>query len=172
VRKGYNQAIGEIEKEVSRVVSQIQDLKVKVKKANVVSDFELGYTSALSKVIELLVSPSTFIHIPFLAEFEGRMLNGKKTVTARTKRYGEKGNCFKAFGAIFIITFVEKMPLGDVRCYWYEREGFESQDKFIKIWKRIHPRKGFVSIQRVWVHGFKLLEGSASTSTDSKETKQ
>ena len=48
----------EHEKLFKAKVSQIQDLNVKVKKANVISDFELGYTSALSKVIEVLVSPS------------------------------------------------------------------------------------------------------------------
>ena len=35
--------------------------------------------------------------IPFMVEFEERMLNGQKTATTRTKKYGNGGDLFFCF---------------------------------------------------------------------------
>ena len=97
------------------------------------------------------------ITIPFMAEFGDRMLAGEKTATTRNKKYGNGGDLFSAFGHSFRLTKVSKVYLGDVCTTAYEREGFKSQPEFIEVWKKLHPRKGFVPEQEVWFHEFKLV---------------
>jgi len=94
------------------------------------------------------------IHIPFKPRFEEPMLKGVKTWTARTRRYGKPGDTFTAFGDEFRILKVERRTLEDVADHWAE-EGFINKLSFIEFWKRIHPRKGYVPSQRVYVHIFK-----------------
>lgn len=94
------------------------------------------------------------IHIPFLAEFKDAMLSGRKTMTSRTKRYGEEGDTFNAFGATFKIVNVSQMSLRLIANEYYVDEGCDSDNDFVNIWKRIHPRKGFIPAQMVWVHKF------------------
>jgi len=96
------------------------------------------------------------IDIPFLPEWEGLMLTGKKTATSRTKRYGLQGDYFEAFGRVFILTDVYRIRLSYVACYHYLEEGCNSDFEFRKIWERLHPRKGFCPDQRVYFHRFKL----------------
>jgi len=99
------------------------------------------------------------ITIPFMAEFEERMLTGKKTATTRNKKYGNGGDLFSAFNHTFQLTKVYKVYLQDVCATAYEKEGFNSQPEFIECWKKLHPRKGYVPDQEVWFHEFKLLGG-------------
>ena len=44
--------------------------------------------------------------IPFRPEFKDKMLKGLKTATSRTKKYGNAGDTFNAFGATFRIIHV------------------------------------------------------------------
>jgi len=97
------------------------------------------------------------IVIPFMPEFEERMLTGKKTATTRPKKYGTSGDLFSAFNHTFQLTKVTKVYLQDVCSTAYEREGFDSQPEFIEYWKQLHPRKGYVPEQLVWFHEFKLV---------------
>jgi len=85
------------------------------------------------------------------------MLNGQKTMTSRTKRYGNVGDTFDVFGATFELTDVSKMTLQFVAYGYYQEEGCQFPTDFIDIWERIHPRKGYVPNQVVHTHFFKRI---------------
>lgn len=95
--------------------------------------------------------------IPFLPEFKERMLNNQKTATTRTKKYGNCGDLFSAFGSSFQLTKVDRVYLQDVASTFYKQEGFNSQQEFCDIWIKIHPRKGYQFDQKVWLHQFKKV---------------
>lgn len=97
------------------------------------------------------------INIPFLPEFEEAMLEGRKTSTSRTKRFGNVNDTFKAFGAYFRITSVSEASLDVVAYEYYQDEGFNTPDAFIECWTKIHPQKGFVPDQLVHFHSFKKI---------------
>jgi len=98
------------------------------------------------------------ITIPFQQEWHDKMLNGNKTCTSRTKRYGNSDDWFKQFGSVFTILSVEKFPLQYVANFLYLKEGCSSPDEFKKIWTELHPRKSWVPGQVVFVHFFKREE--------------
>lgn len=95
--------------------------------------------------------------IPFMPEFKDRMLAGQKTATTRNKRYGHGGDLFSAFGHTFRLTKVDKVYLQDVASTFYKQEGFETQQEFVDVWVKLHPRKGWQFDQEVWLHQFKLV---------------
>lgn len=94
--------------------------------------------------------------LPFRPEFEAAMTSGKKTCTARTKRMGQPGDIFRAFGHAFQIDSVEDTALEEVALLWKE-EGCASRDDFIRIWNQIHPRKPFSGTTRVYLHRFRMV---------------
>ena len=100
---------------------------------------------------------SKCIIIPFLPEFESRMLSGEKTATTRTKKYGDGGDLFPAFGNSFQLTKVDKVYLQDVASTFYIQEGFKTQQEFCDCWIRLHPRKGYQFDQEVYLHQFKIV---------------
>jgi len=95
------------------------------------------------------------VKIPFKPRFKEPMLNGTKTWTSRTKCYGKVGDTFEAFGYEFEIRKVTRRHLEWVADHWKE-EGFTSKLEFIQFWIKLHARKGFLPIQLVYVHIFKL----------------
>ena len=96
--------------------------------------------------------------IPFMPEWKEKMLNGIKTCTSRTKKYGSIGDYFKQFGAIFEITNIIKLPLSYIADILYIKEGCDSPEEFKKIWIKLHPRKGWVPNQEVFAHLFRKEE--------------
>ena len=101
------------------------------------------------------------VHIPFKSRFHEVMLDGTKTWTSRTRKYGHKGDTFDAFGATFEIVKVERRTLKDVG-YHFKEEGFSCWKDFYDCWVQIHRRKGWQLEQRVYVHVFKRLGVTAS----------
>ncbi len=97
------------------------------------------------------------IEIPFRPHFREDLLCGKKTCTARNKKYGQRGEAFKAFGELFQITKIQRLPLSNVKGRLFLQEGCESPEHFQRIWEEIHPRKGFDPLQEVWVHFFRRV---------------
>jgi hypothetical protein len=95
------------------------------------------------------------IKIPFKKEFEDVILSGVKYRTSRTKKYGIEGDTFEIFGKRFELTEVKKVQLAYVRAYCWKSEGAESMDDFVRIWKEIHPRRGYVAQDEVWLHTWK-----------------
>lgn len=93
--------------------------------------------------------------IPFQLEWQNKILNGIKTCTSRTKKYGNPGDWFEQFGSTFKISTVEKFPLEHVADFLYKEEGCDNPEEFIKIWVELHPRKGWVPNQIVFTHFFR-----------------
>jgi len=96
-------------------------------------------------------------YIPFKSQFKDALLNGVKTCTSRNRFYGVTGDTFEAFGTEFGITVVDNMILRDIAALLYKQEGCESPEEFEKVWNKIHPRKGFVWNQEVYVYHFKKV---------------
>lgn len=97
------------------------------------------------------------VKIAFKEEFREVMLNGDKTFTSRTKKMGTYNDTFEIFGATFRIKDVSRMTLNTVAHAFYKEEGCKLPDDFITIWQKIHPRKGFVPEQWVFVHEFERI---------------
>jgi len=100
---------------------------------------------------------SECITIPFMEDFRDRMLNGQKTATTRTKKYGNGGDLFSAFEHSFQLTKVDKVYLGDVCSVFYKQEGFNSQGEFIECWNKLHSRKHYQYDTPVYLHQFKRV---------------
>lgn len=96
----------------------------------------------------------TYVDLPFREAFRDRLLNGTKTATSRNSRHGFRGDRFKVFGAEFVIVNVERVRLGFVAEAYFRKEGCDTQQEFVDIWKRIHPRRGFDPDAWVYVHHF------------------
>ena len=98
------------------------------------------------------------VRIPFKFRFSEQMLTGVKTATSRTKRYGNAGDTFDAFGREFELTDVYQDTLEVVAHDLWREEGCFASSHFEDVWRSIHPLKGFVPDQVVWVHKFKEKE--------------
>lgn len=94
------------------------------------------------------------VEIPFMDEFQDRMLSGQKTATSRTKPYGKQGDTFDAFGATFRIRGVLKLQLKDIALTYFREEGFIKPSDFRDCWRKLHPLKGWNSYQEVYTHLF------------------
>ena len=95
------------------------------------------------------------VKIPFRPFFGSPMLSGQKVMTCRTKKMGEVGDTFEAFGCIFVLTHVFRCRLGYVITDAFEQEGCKSVKKLMEIWKSIHPTKGVDAESIVWAHCFR-----------------
>lgn len=98
------------------------------------------------------------IIIPFQPEWQDKMLNGIKTCTSRTKKYGNPGDWFEQFDSTFKLLSVSKFTLEHIANTLYLKEGCDSPDEFIKVWIELHPRKGWVPEQIVFTHFFRRVE--------------
>ena len=98
-----------------------------------------------------------YVYIPFLEYWAGKMLGDVKTCTSRVRQYGKVGDYFKLFGATFEMTKIEKVRLDAVANKYHAQEGCDTPEKFMQIWANIHPKKGFVAEQEVFVHHFKKI---------------
>ena len=98
------------------------------------------------------------VNIPFLPQFEKPMLSGQKTITSRTRRYGQTGDTFLAWGEVFEIREVTRLLLSLVRDCYYHQEGFPSPEAFQACWEALHPAKGYDPEQVVFAHSFMKLE--------------
>lgn len=96
------------------------------------------------------------VKIPFQPRFKEPMLNGTKTWTSRTRRYGKAGDTFEAFDHEFRIDKVERRTLEDVADHW-RKEGCDYREDFVNLWWQLHPQKGFVPTQRVHTHIFRRI---------------
>ena len=94
------------------------------------------------------------VQIQFRGQFKEAMLDGRKTMTCRTKRYGEVGDWFSAFDHDFSLTHVMRMQLGHVISDCFVQEGCSTPQELIEIWDQIHKKIGVVPEQIVWAHCF------------------
>ena len=98
------------------------------------------------------------LDIPFNEWSRKRVLDGSKTATSRTKRYGNYGDYFKVDDQVFELDLVVKLPLWFISEYLSASEGAISKTEFIKVWIEIHPIKGWIQNQEVFYHHFKRKE--------------
>ena len=96
------------------------------------------------------------VSIPFRPAFKEALLSGVKTCTARTSKKGKPGDLFTAFGAVFQLMSVERVPLHEVADFWYQ-EGCTDRNHFIAVWNEIHPRVGYRPKQLVYLHQFRKV---------------
>ncbi len=94
------------------------------------------------------------VNIPFMPEWRHKMRTGIKTYTCRTKKMAQPGDYFEIFDAKFLILSVRKTILQDVAISYFRGEGCDNPDHFIAVWNSIHPKKGYVPEQEVWLHQF------------------
>lgn len=97
------------------------------------------------------------ITIPFKEQFKQALLDGQKTMTSRTKKYGKPGDTFSIYGGTFVIKHIEKKSLRDVAEQHYAEEGVDTPEAFRNVWIRLHPIKGFDAEQDVYVHTFERI---------------
>ena len=97
------------------------------------------------------------VKIPFMSSFRQKMEADIKTMTSRTRSYGQPGDHFYVFGHRFDITEVVTMLLGDVAEKYYIQEGCDSPEHFKQVWAGIHFNKGFVAEQPVRAHTFRRV---------------
>jgi len=109
----------------------------------------------------------TEIKIPFLHQFKKQLQDGDKVATTRTKRYGQKGDTFTIFDTRFKIVQIIPTPLSIIAEFFYKPEGFHTPEQFIECWKQIHPRKGYVPDQKVYLHIFCRLGENSNPSCRS-----
>ena len=98
------------------------------------------------------------IKIPFNKWSKDRLKAGVKTATSRTKKYGVVGDVFVVDGVSYELEIVSKVSLQTVLDVAWDVEGAKSKDEFVEVWESIHPRRGFVSDDKVWFHRFKRLD--------------
>ncbi len=94
------------------------------------------------------------VRLPFQAQWVPRILDGSKTTTCRTKRFGGAGDTFDVDDVVFRLTEVTQMPLTRARDTLFEQEGFASPEAFQSEWEKNHPTRGFDPGTQVWVHRF------------------
>ena len=97
------------------------------------------------------------INALFWEHFKTPMLAGIKVMTCRTRRMGDPGDTFAAFGCEFVLTHVMRMPFGYVLADCFEQEGCQSVQELTDIWKAIHSLKKVDPGQIVWAHCFRLI---------------
>jgi hypothetical protein len=102
--------------------------------------------------------------LPFRPYFVKRIAVGAKTTTARTEKYGDVGDKLKTAAGVVELTEVAKVRLDTVRDHYWRDEGVSSPDEFEQVWRSIHPRKGFVPEQEVWLHRFRLYDHSGEAT--------
>lgn len=107
--------------------------------------------------------------MPFLERMEEAARRGEKTTTARTKRYGRPGDLVATRNGLLLrFTEVEKVRLDVVRDHYWRDEGCSSSEDFEQVWNGIHPLRGFVPDQMVWLHRF-VVERTDLNETSADE---
>jgi hypothetical protein len=100
------------------------------------------------------------VQIPFQEESKDSLLSGRKTAVSHTSKYGAPGDTFSAFGAKFRILKVIKYPLLVIAKHFYHREGYQSEDELLAVWRKRHPRKAKDPSLQLYLHFFARIQDS------------
>jgi hypothetical protein len=95
------------------------------------------------------------ITLPFLPEFAPKIRARVKTMTCRSRKMGEVGDTFEAFGMHCELTHVFRVVLAYVVSDAYIQEGCDSPSALIAIWQKIHRKVGYEPDRIVWAHCWK-----------------
>lgn len=82
-------------------------------------------------------------NIPFNKWSMEKIKQGRKCCTSRIKKYEVEG-----------VTHIERMDLQTVKNSYWKQEGADSPEEFEEIWRQIHPRRGFIGSDKIYVHWF------------------
>lgn len=99
----------------------------------------------------------SLVNVPFQDRWKEKMLEGAKTCTSRTRRYGKMGDNFWEYEREFVIVRVERMTLLEVARDYWQMEGCDSPAGFEAAWIELHRRAGWRPTQLVWVHHFSRI---------------
>lgn len=100
------------------------------------------------------------IFLPFKIRFISHILDGTKTMTARSKKLGKVGDTFVIVDRTFVLTDVRQRKERWVAEHW-KAEGCDNRADWLAVWNAIHPLAGYRPDQLVWVHRWKPI-GSIS----------
>ncbi len=110
------------------------------------------------------------IDIPFCQDMKRATLDGIKSCTSRTRRFGKPGDTFTlnhvgGASAHFMITSVKKLPIKQVADTLYRQEGFKTPEDFKRLWRQIHPITGYRADTEVYVHYFRRIPAGVGLQT-------
>ena len=98
------------------------------------------------------------VEIPFNDWSKKALVTLQKRATSRSKKYGNVGDIFVVDNVTYKLLLVVKLPLWFVTTYLFSTEGASDRLEFIRIWEKIHPRKGWIPDTEVWYHFFMVWE--------------
>ena len=96
------------------------------------------------------------VHLEFTPDEDLPLLQGRITATLRTKLLGRPGDYFYAgrTGMRCTITSIRGLAVGPAAVMYYNRMGFESPERFLTFWRRIHPYIGHDLTRRAFLYEF------------------
>lgn len=97
------------------------------------------------------------VFLPFLPRFREPVLRGVKTITTRSKKYGEPGDVLRTPFGLVRLTRVERRTLAHVRDNLWREEGVTCPDEFELVWREIHSTRGFQPDDVRVVHHFEVI---------------
>lgn len=95
--------------------------------------------------------------LPFTAEMQRAITEGRKTATSRPRKYGEKGDVVDSPVGPLRLTSVTKMSLWEVAHDHWREEGAESPEDFKRIWCGIHREAGWRDTWSIHFHRFERV---------------
>ena len=110
----------------------------------------------------------TEIKVPFHNEMIRAMFDCGKDRTSRFKKLGDVGDRFELTHPDtleqrwWMIDAIQKHPLKNVAMHMYQKEGFISEEDFMRFWVKIHPTR-VAPTHQVFVHMLKLVENGHAT---------
>jgi hypothetical protein len=87
-----------------------------------------------------------------------RMESGRKTCMMCYMRKGIPGQCFRYYGGIYVILWIQERTIESVARYLFRQEGCDSPEEFKEAWQRLHPLTPWLPKKVVTVHHFMSLE--------------
>ena len=111
-----------------------------------------------------MTAPPPFI--PFLPGFHEPIRARRKTMTARTRKYGNPGDYLRSPAGLLRLVDVDRIPLRVVAERYWRQEGVDGPEDFARVWKQIHPQRGFQPEDLVWLHEFEIVADDTVTEED------
>lgn len=111
----------------------------------------------------------TKIRIKFHPDMIRAMFDCGKDRTSRFKKLGKVGDTFTLTHPETLeqrkwqIAEINQHTLGEVAMHMYKKEGFVSEEDFMKFWNKIHPERNTPKM-KVYVHMLKPIDKSGKSA--------
>ena len=108
-------------------------------------------------------NPQNQITVKFHNEMIRAMFDCGKDRTSRFKKLGEVGNQFSLThpetgeSRNWMITEINEQTLGKVASHMYNKEGFVSEEDFMRFWKKLYPTRSSANLL-LYVHMLKEIQ--------------